>query len=77
MVELQQTRQSQRESKRKTHRLASAGIRSPDSQYEADMWGSPHFAAFNMVLCDGSVYSLPYEIDLLVHRRQHNRASGN
>ncbi len=45
--------------------------------YEADMWGSPHVAGFNMVFCDGSVHSLPYDIDLLVHRRQHNRASGN
>jgi prepilin-type N-terminal cleavage/methylation domain-containing protein/prepilin-type processing-associated H-X9-DG protein len=44
--------------------------------YEANMWGSPHPAAFNMVFCDGSVRSLPYGIDLLVHRRLHNRASG-
>jgi prepilin-type N-terminal cleavage/methylation domain-containing protein/prepilin-type processing-associated H-X9-DG protein len=44
--------------------------------YEANMWGSPHLAAFNMVFCDGSVRSLPYGIDLLVHRRLHNRASG-
>ncbi|HZZ29074.1 MAG TPA: DUF1559 domain-containing protein [Pirellulales bacterium] len=44
--------------------------------YEADMWGSPHPTAFNMVFCDGSVHSLPYGIDLLTHRRLHNRASG-
>jgi prepilin-type processing-associated H-X9-DG protein len=40
------------------------------------MWGSAHLAAFNMVFCDGSVHSLPYSIDLLNHRRLHNRASG-
>ena len=44
--------------------------------YEANMWGSPHLTTFNMVFCDGSVHSLPYGIDLLVHRRLHNRASG-
>jgi prepilin-type processing-associated H-X9-DG protein len=44
--------------------------------YEANMWGSPHLAGFNMVFCDGSVRSLQYGIDLLVHRRHHNRASG-
>jgi prepilin-type N-terminal cleavage/methylation domain-containing protein len=44
--------------------------------YEADMWGSAHPATFNMVYCDGSVHALPYGIDLLIHRRLHNRASG-
>jgi hypothetical protein len=44
--------------------------------YESNMWGAAHLAAFNMVFCDGSVHSLPYSIDLLVHRRLHNRASG-
>jgi prepilin-type N-terminal cleavage/methylation domain-containing protein len=46
-------------------------------RYEADMWGSPHIAAFNMVFCDGSVHSIAYEIDLVVHRWQHNRNSDN
>jgi hypothetical protein len=46
------------------------------NRYESDMWGSPHVAAFNMVFCDGSVRSIAYEIDLLVHRWQHNRNSG-
>ncbi len=44
--------------------------------YEANMWGSPHLTAFNMVFCDGSVRSVAYDIDLVVHRRQHNRESG-
>ena len=44
--------------------------------YEANMWGSPHLAGFNMAFCDGSVRALPYGIDLLIHRRHHNRASG-
>jgi prepilin-type N-terminal cleavage/methylation domain-containing protein len=46
-------------------------------RYAADMWGSPHVAAFNMVFCDGSVHSIAYDVDLLVHRWQHNRASGD
>jgi prepilin-type N-terminal cleavage/methylation domain-containing protein len=46
-------------------------------RYEAVMWGSPHVAAFNMVFCDGSVHSIAYGIDLLVHRWQHNRAADN
>jgi prepilin-type N-terminal cleavage/methylation domain-containing protein/prepilin-type processing-associated H-X9-DG protein len=47
------------------------------AQYEADMWGSAHAAGFNMVFCDGSVHTLPYDVDLLVHRWNHNRAPGN
>jgi prepilin-type processing-associated H-X9-DG protein len=46
-------------------------------RYESDMWGSPHVAAFNMVFCDGSVRAVSYDIDLLVHRWQHNRNSNN
>jgi prepilin-type N-terminal cleavage/methylation domain-containing protein len=42
-------------------------------QYEADMWGSSHVAGFNMVFCDGSVHTLEYGIDLLIHRWNHNR----
>lgn len=45
--------------------------------YDANMWGSAHPAVFNMVFCDGSVRSLPYGIDLLIHRHRHNRASGH
>jgi len=45
--------------------------------YEADMWGSPHAAGFNMVFCDGSVRLLDYDVDLLIHRRHHNRNSGD
>jgi len=46
-------------------------------QNEADMWGSAHAAGFNMVFCDGSVHTLPYDVDLLVHRWNHNRVTGN
>jgi prepilin-type N-terminal cleavage/methylation domain-containing protein/prepilin-type processing-associated H-X9-DG protein len=45
-------------------------------QYEANMWGSPHQSGFNMVYCDGSVHVLDYGIDLLLHRRMHNRFWG-
>jgi prepilin-type N-terminal cleavage/methylation domain-containing protein/prepilin-type processing-associated H-X9-DG protein len=43
--------------------------------YATNMWGSPHAAGFNMVFCDGSVHTLPYDVDLLVHRWRHNRIS--
>jgi prepilin-type N-terminal cleavage/methylation domain-containing protein/prepilin-type processing-associated H-X9-DG protein len=42
-------------------------------KYAINMWGSPHAAGFNMVFCDGSVHTLEYGIDLLVHRWNHNR----
>jgi prepilin-type N-terminal cleavage/methylation domain-containing protein len=43
---------------------------------EGNLWGSAHVAAFNMVFCDASVHTIPYSIDLLLHRRLHNRADG-
>lgn len=57
--------------------MDSSAADSTTALYEADMWGSPHAAGFNMVFCDGSVRLLDYDIDLLVHRRQHNRNSEN
>lgn len=45
-------------------------------QYATDMWGSAHPSGFSMAFCDGSVHTLEYGIDLLLHRRQHNRTSG-
>jgi prepilin-type processing-associated H-X9-DG protein len=39
-------------------------------------WGSAHNSTLNMVYCDGSVHQIPYTIDLVVHRRLHNRADG-
>jgi prepilin-type N-terminal cleavage/methylation domain-containing protein/prepilin-type processing-associated H-X9-DG protein len=57
--------------------MPSSAADATTKHYEADMWGSPHVAGFNMAFCDGSVHTVAYEIDLLVHRRQHNRTSGN
>src|SRR4051812_37549377 len=57
--------------------MDSSAADATTKRYEADMWGGPHVAGFNMVFCDGSVHSIPYDIDLLVHRWQHNRTSGN
>jgi prepilin-type processing-associated H-X9-DG protein len=53
--------------------MPSSGADPTTKQYETDMWGSPHVAGFNMVFCDGSVRTLEFGIDLLVHRWNHNR----
>jgi prepilin-type processing-associated H-X9-DG protein len=41
-----------------------------------NMWGSAHLSTFNMVFCDGSVHSIPYNIDLKTHRQLGNRMDG-
>jgi prepilin-type processing-associated H-X9-DG protein len=46
------------------------------SNSEGNIWGSAHVSGFNMVYCDGSVHTIPYTIDLVVHRLLHNRADG-
>jgi hypothetical protein len=40
-------------------------------------FGSAHAAVKNMVLCDGSVRSLAFDIDPTTHRRLANRSDGN
>jgi len=40
-------------------------------------FGSTHSAGFNMALCDGSVHSLSYSIDLNVHKNLANRRNGD
>ncbi len=44
--------------------------------YDTFRFGSAHGGAFNMVFVDGSVHSLPYEIDPELHRRLGNRQDG-
>ncbi len=41
-----------------------------------NLWGSAHPSAFNMVFCDGSVHTVPYNVDLKTHRRLGNRMDG-
>jgi hypothetical protein len=52
--------------------MNSAGQRLDDY----DRWGSSHAQAFHMVYGDASVHRIPYEIDLVVHRRLANRRDG-
>ena len=44
------------------------------SNYSA--FGSAHSGGFNMVLCDGSVRTISYDIDREIHRRLGNREDG-
>lgn len=40
------------------------------------MFGSAHAAVWQVVMCDGSVRALSYDIDLLIHRHFANRSDG-
>jgi prepilin-type N-terminal cleavage/methylation domain-containing protein len=40
------------------------------------MFGSAHASVWQVVMCDGSVRSLSYDIDLMVHRHFANRSDG-
>lgn len=39
-------------------------------------FGSAHIGTFNMALCDGSIASIPYDIDLKIHQQLGNRKDG-
>lgn len=40
------------------------------------MFGSAHPAAWHALLCDGSVKAIPYDIDIVAHKRLANRFDG-
>jgi len=42
-----------------------------------DRFGSAHPAIWQTVLCDGSVHTLSFAIDVEIHRRFGNRQDGN
>jgi prepilin-type N-terminal cleavage/methylation domain-containing protein/prepilin-type processing-associated H-X9-DG protein len=54
-------------------RLDAAGVMGSDSDYR---FGSAHVGGFNMAMCDGSVQTIGYEIDLTVWRLYGGRDDG-
>jgi hypothetical protein len=39
-------------------------------------FGGPHSGVWQVVLCDGSVHAIPYEMDVVIHMRLANRFDG-
>jgi prepilin-type processing-associated H-X9-DG protein len=50
------------------------GVAPPDPQ---EKFGGPHAGGFNMVFCDGSVHTIPFDVDPLVHSYLASRLDGN
>jgi prepilin-type N-terminal cleavage/methylation domain-containing protein/prepilin-type processing-associated H-X9-DG protein len=44
---------------------------------DSNRWGAAHLGGFQMVFCDGSVHTLPYDIDMDTHKNLGNRRDGN
>jgi prepilin-type N-terminal cleavage/methylation domain-containing protein/prepilin-type processing-associated H-X9-DG protein len=71
---------------RLTYYSATGGTESTESQYyqprqdrlgdvgKFKNFGSAHAGGFNMVMCDGSVHGISYDVDRELHRRLGNRA---
>src|SRR5262249_12864382 len=45
-------------------------------QLGRNLWGSAHSSTFNVVFCDGSVHSVPFTLDVAVHKSLANRKDG-
>jgi prepilin-type N-terminal cleavage/methylation domain-containing protein len=48
----------------------------PGDFFGSQMFGSPHAGAWHAVFCDGSVHSISYDIDYMVHGRLGGRNDG-
>jgi prepilin-type N-terminal cleavage/methylation domain-containing protein/prepilin-type processing-associated H-X9-DG protein len=48
----------------------------PNDGFGSNWWGSAHNSTMNMAFCDGSIHTVPYNIDLKVHQQLANRMDG-
>ena len=48
----------------------------PDTKDYYGNFGSAHASGFHMAMCDGSVHSISYDVDALVHQARGTRAGG-
>jgi prepilin-type processing-associated H-X9-DG protein len=60
-----------------THRwTCEAALRDRPGYSNPFIFGSNHTSGWNVAYCDGSVHSLPFSLDLTIHRGLSNRHDG-
>jgi len=60
-----------------TYRTASKQpLKDREGLSDPNRYGSSHAGGLNMVYCDGSVHTITYNIELVIHKRLANRGDG-